>query len=175
MSAVNLNLSLDKLFDHLKKASPIVISGGVVTGLILFLPTNILNLLHLDSISEKILTIIGIVFLFCLFLTIIVVVQTLILPIIKRNKAKKAIRNMKAKYKNLSPEQKYIINSLLQSEDKTITLSMIDGNAKYLQDIGFIYLPNQITSFSFADDASLKYLAHPWLMNEFVSNPDYFK
>ena len=174
MSAVNLNLSLDKIFDHLKKASPIVIAGGIVTGLVSFLPIEKLAFLHLNHLSENTLTIIGFVFLCCAFLTIIVIIQSIVIPIMNKIKSKKNAKALKKSFRQLNVQQKKIIVDILQSESKTITLALDNGNTRYLVDRKFIYSPTQVMSVGYSNSVPLKYVVQPWLMDAYNSDPDYF-
>ena len=172
---MNFNINLDKIFEHIKKTSPIVIALGVAFSIILFAPTTILEKLHLNSIPDGITRIIAILFLICLVLTIITFCHGIISPIIKRHKNRQIHKKMKKKYASLSIEQKLILQQLLRTPNKTVTLPMNDGNAEFLVHSGFLYRPQQLAGFdAYGDNVLVKYLPQQWHSREYQKDPDYF-
>lgn len=173
---MTFNLSVDKIFDNLRKLSPIVLAMGIVTGAILFLPYEILEKIHMENIPENWLTCIGFIFLLSIFLTIIIVCQLVV------SWAKKELtyvfksHKLKQSFKSLSPTQKSIIQELLHSEDKLVILKMTDGNAAYLIKMGFIQMPKQPVILDRHDRNIIwcRYLAQPWLLTAYNRDPNYF-
>ena len=175
---MTFNLNIDKLFANLRKLVPIILAIGIVAGLILFLPSSVVQKLHLGDIPENWLAIIGIIFLLSVFLIIIIVSHCIIAIASKKAKIILKIFQMKRSFASLDPMQKSIIRKLLQSGEKYIVLEIADGNADYLIAKGFIYRPDQPAILGWKDGEGdvlcAKYLAQPWLLTAYNKSPDYF-
>ncbi len=172
---LKIDVHLDKLFEHLKKISPVVVSIGIVSSFILFMPEDMLQRLHLANIPENWMLCISVLFLFCVFLTLIIVLQILISSGSKRLKRCRTIRSFKKMFKSLDNKQKEYIRQLLLNDHKQIRLDMNDGNALYLTQIGYIYQPGQITDIDpFTKEMIVGFNAQPWLITAFNDNPDFF-
>ena len=50
---INMDATLDRLFAGFKKLSPLLVGIGVTTGLILFLPQNVLAKMALDKLPDE--------------------------------------------------------------------------------------------------------------------------
>ena len=173
---MNVSVSLDKLFDSLKKITPAVVSIGIVSGLILFLPDKVLQYIYLASLPERWLRIIAIIFLLSLFICLTVMIRDLGLTIKTHGERRRAEKKRKSQYSLLDEDQKQIIYDILTSKDKQILLSLEDGNADYLIKNGFIYRPTQQAEIDYNTGRLLAhYLAQPWLITEYLKNPEFFQ
>lgn len=173
---MTFNFNIDKLFTNLRKLLPIFLATGSVAGLILFLPSSAVQKLHLEDIPENWLAPIGIIFLLCVFLIIIIISHFIISIVSKRAKTILKLLKMKASFTSLNPIQKNIIRELLLSREKYIVLEITDGNAGFLTAKGFIYRPNQpaILGWNDGDILCAKYLAQPWLLTAYNKDPAFF-
>lgn len=173
---MTFNLSVDKIFDNLRKLGPIVLAMSIVTGSILFLPYEILEKIYMENIPEIWLTRIGFIFLVSIFLTFIIVLQLIVLWAREGLTYVFKSHKLKQSFKSLSPIQKGIIRELLHSEDKVIILKMTDGNARYLINMGFLQMPRQTMVFAHHDQGAIlcRYLAQPWLLSAYNKDPKYF-
>lgn len=79
-----ITVSVDKFFEHLRKISPIVITAAIVSGAILFTPVSIKEKLFILDIPSELLRIFAIIFLFSIFLTLSLLIETAIRLIKKK-------------------------------------------------------------------------------------------
>lgn len=172
---MNVNVSLDKLFESLKKISPAIVSIGIVSALILFLPDKYLGYIYLDSLPERWLIIISIIFLFSLFVCLTILLRDIGIAIKRSIERKRINKRRKKQYLLLDNDQKQIISYILTNDEKQILLPLEDGNADYLIKMGFIYRPTQQAEIDFNTERLLaRYLACPWLITEYLKDPDFF-
>ena len=172
---MNINIDLDKLFENLKKISPVVVSIGIVSGLLLFLPDAILQTLHLAELPEIWLRIVAIIFLFCIMICLTVFFRYIGQLIKKKIVWTQASKKHKESFRELDESQKEIIRTILTSKEKQILLAWNDGNADYLLRCGFIFQPAQELEIDWNTNGYLvRFLAQPWLITEFNKNPDFF-
>ena len=172
---VNVSLDTNKVFDDFKKFTPALIAVLIFTGLILFLPENILQKMMLHSIPDYWKLIFGLLFLLSLSLIVAIGGSIIYRKIIAANKANKFVNNKIKLTKHLSSTQKYILMSLLQSADKTIPLDSTSGDTLYLLNNGFIHRPQQIFSLDESDVIELRYVPQPWLMDLYQNNHQFRK
>ena len=166
---------LEKVFDGFKRITPALIAVVIGSGAVLFLPQSILTKLNLLTISDSWRSILGIAFLLSSVL-VIVIVATIIFKAIRNSiKSKLEIRALKRSINKLSAQQKRIIRTLLESEDKTVLLNSISGDTVYLQQKGFIFQPRQFVSDYGHHGMQLKYAPQLWLLDLYNRNPNLFK
>lgn len=61
--SVSIDTLAEKIFDNFKRITPALVASAIFTGLLLFLPKNILMIMNLDELPILWNRIIGIVFL----------------------------------------------------------------------------------------------------------------
>lgn len=171
---VSLDSLAEKMFDNFKKITPALVASAILTGLLLFLPKSILGRMNLDVLPEFWNRIIGIVFLLSVTLIMTMIVFSVINMITEERRNKRIRRNLKKKYKTLSPRQRSIILDLLHSEDKTIALDKNSGDTIYLVNNLFLYMPQQVISFGWNNEMILTYVPQPWLMDLYNEEPELF-
>ena len=172
---MNLTLDVDKLFDRLERISPAVVSVGVVSGLVLFLPDHILQHLQLEELPGIWRTVVAVVFLFCVFAILSVVLRGVCLRVQSAIVSRRAAQKRLKLYSTLDERQKQIIREILTSKNMHVLLPIDDGNVEYLIACGFIFRPAQQLESEF-NSTTLKahFLAHPWLVTEYHKNPSLF-
>lgn len=109
----------EKIFDNFKKITPALVAVTILTGLLLFLPENILFRMSLDKLRDSWKQIIGMLFLLSSTLVFTMIFFSLIsrIVIIWRKKINRL--NLNNKYRKLSITQKAIILELLRSKGRS--------------------------------------------------------
>ena len=164
----------EKTFDNFKKITPAMVAIAILSGLILFLPEDILKKMSLNDLPERWKQIIGIVFLLSIALIGTLLLFSFLSHIMSKNKNIRLKKNLKDKIKTLSPRQKEIIKQLLRSEDKTISLDKNSGDTIYLLNNLFLYMPQQVASVGWNNEMILTYTPQPWLLELYNEEPDLF-
>ena len=164
----------EKTFDNFKKITPAMVAIAILSGLILFLPEDILKKMSLNDLPERWKQIIGIVFLLSIALIGTLLLFSFLSHIMSKNKNIRLKKNLKDKIKTLSPRQKAIIKQLLRSEDKTISLDKNSGDTIYLLNNLFLYMPQQVASVGWNNEMILTFTPQPWLLELYNEEPDLF-
>lgn len=164
----------EKIFDNFKKITPALVAVTILTGLLLFLPENILFRMSLDKLRDSWKQIIGMLFLLSSTLVFTMIFFSLIsrIVIIWRKKINRL--NLKNKYRKLSITQKAIILELLRSKDKTIMLDKNSGDTIYLVNKMFLHQPEQVFSLGWNNEMILTYVPQLWLMELYNEDPKLF-
>ena len=171
---VSLDSLAEKMFDNFKKITPALVASAILTGLLLFLPKSILVRMNLDVLPEFWNRIIGIVFLLSVTLIMTMIVFSVINMITEERRNKRIRRNLKKKYKTLSPRQRSIILDLLHSEDKTIALDKNSGDTIYLVNNLFLYMPQQVITLGRNNEMIVTYVPQRWLSELYNEEPELF-
>lgn len=173
--SVSVDNIAEKTFDSFKKITPALVAVAILSGLLLFLPENILKKMSLDELPVLWNRIIGIVFLLSVALISTMVVFSAISQITEKRRNKRIRVNLKKKLQTLSPRQKAIILQLLRSEDKTISLDKNSGDTIYLVNNLFLHMPEQAFTLGWNNEMILTYVPQPWLLDLYSEEPDLFK
>lgn len=164
----------EKSFDNFKKITPALVAIAILTGLLLFLPQNVLRKMSLDVLPVLWKQIIGIVFLLSIALIVTMIVFSLISSIIEKKRDNRVRAYLKNKYKTLSQTQREIILQLLQSKDKTIVLDKNSGDTVYLVNSLFLHMPEQAFTIGWNNEMFLTYVPQPWLLDLYNEEPEWF-
>ena len=165
----------EKTFDNFKKITPALVAVAILTGLLLFLPQNVLEKMNLDELPVLWSRIIGIVFLLSVALVITIVVFSAISQFSSKIRNKRIRKNLKKKYQMLSPRQRAIILQVLKSGDKTISLDKNSGDTIYLVNNLFLHMPEQAFTLGWNNEMILTYVPQPWLLDLYNEEPDLFR
>lgn len=165
---------IEKIFDNFKKITPALVAVTILTGLLLFLPENILFRMSLDKLRDSWKQIIGMLFLLSLTLIFTMIFFSLISRIVKIWRKKINRLNLKNKYRKLSITQKAIILELLRSKDKTIMLDKNSGDTIFLVNEMFLHQPEQVFSLGWNNEMILTYVPELWLMKLYNKDPKLF-
>lgn len=165
----------EKTFDNFKKITPALVAVAILTGLLLFLPQNILEKMNLDELPVLWSRIIGIVFLLSVALVITIVVFSAISQFSSKIRNKRIRKNLKKKYQMLSPRQRAIILHVLKSGDKTISLDKNSGDTIYLVNNLFLHMPEQAFTLGWNNEMILTYVPQPWLLDLYNEEPELFR
>ena len=165
----------DKVFDNFKRITPALYSISFFTGLILFLPEDILEKMSLNNLPDGWKRLIGIVFLLSVAL-ISTIIAIRVFSIIREKYIKKTARiKMRKKIAALSPRQRSIVLNLLHSEEKSIQLNKNSGDTVYLEGENFIYMPQQAFTFGWHNEMILTFIPQPWLLELYNEKPELFE
>lgn len=162
---------IDRVFDGFKKCTPALVAVLVLSGLILFLPSSILEKMSLHSIPDTWKQVTGIVFLLSASIIISIVGFQIYTGVTAKTRRNRFFSSRIELTKKLSGEQKAILLSLLRSKDKSIVLDSNSGDTLYLVSNGFIHQPQQIISVGFDDQINLRYTPQAWLMDLYQNDP----
>lgn len=173
--SVSVDNIAEKTFDNFKKITPALVAVAILSGLLLFLPENLLKKMSLDELPVLWNRIIGIVFLLSVALISTMIVFSVISHITEKRRNKRIRVNLKKKLQTLSPKQKAIIVQLLRSEDKTISLDKNSGDTIYLVNNLFLHMPEQAFTLGWNNEMILTYVPQPWLLDLYNEEPELFK
>ena len=173
--SVSVDNIAEKTFDNFKKITPALVAVAILTGLVLFLPENLLKKMSLDELPVLWNRIIGIVFLLSVALISTMIVFSLISHIIEKRRNKRIRVNLKKKLQTLSPRQKAIVIQLMRSDDKTITLDKNSGDTIYLVNNLFLHMPEQAFTLGWNNEMILTYVPQPWLLDLYNEEPELFQ
>lgn len=176
---MSVNVSFDKIIDKVfagfKKITPALIAVALASGLILFLPQNVLEKMNLHNLSKEWRTIFGLVFLITDTLVFTILLSVIIQKINKYIKNKRLNTILEKKLKNLNMEQKKIIYEMMRNSAKSISLNDTSGNTIYLINNGFLYRPQQFISLEFDNNTYSNHTPQPWLIDLYNKKPELFK
>lgn len=173
--SVSVDNIAEKTFDNFKKITPALVAVAILTGLVLFLPENLLKKMSLDELPVLWNRIIGIVFLLSVALISTMIVFSLISHITEKRRDKRIRVNLKKKLQTLSPRQKAIVIQLMRSDDKTITLDKNSGDTIYLVNNLFLHMPEQAFTLGWNNEMILTYVPQPWLLDLYNEEPELFQ
>ena len=173
--SVSVDNIAEKTFDNFKKITPALVAVAILTGLVLFLPENLLKKMSLDELPVLWNRIIGIVFLLSVALISTMIVFSLISHITEKRRNKRIRVNLKKKLQTLSPRQKAIVIQLMRSDDKTITLDKNSGDTIYLVNNLFLHMPEQAFTLGWNNEMILTYVPQPWLLDLYNEEPELFR
>ena len=158
---MKVEIIIEKVFDGFKKITPALIAVLVFTGLILFLPSPVLEKMSLNKLPDLWKKIIGLAFLLCATLLI----SLLCFSLFKTNTSRCFIKNKIKLTRRLSQEQKDILTNMLKQPDKSILLDNNSGNTIYLLNNGFIYQPQQVVTLGEENEIIIRYIPQAWVMD----------
>ena len=173
--SVSVDNIAEKTFDNFKKITPALVAVAILSGLLLFLPENVLKKMSLDELPALWNRIIGIVFLLSVALISTMIVFSLISHITEKRRNKRIRVNLKKKLQTLSPRQKAIVIQLMRSDDKTITLDKNSGDTIYLVNNLFLHMPEQAFTLGWNNEMILTYVPQPWLLDLYNEEPELFQ
>lgn len=171
---INTDSVFEKVFNNFKKVSPALLAVAIATALILFLPKEVLSRMALDDLPNVWKTIIGIVF--------IVSVALLLTIIITKNASKFATKRSNIKLRKhlengitkLSPGQKQILITALNSPDKRIRLDPFSGDVAYLENNLYLHKMETYMFVGPGYNEPITYAPEPWLLELFNEKPELF-
>jgi len=164
----------EKTFASFRKITPALVAIAILSGLVIFLPDVVLKKMSLNELPELWKQIIGFVFLLSVSLIGTIILFSLLSSVLSKYKYMRIKRNLKNKYKTLSPRQREIIIQLLKSDDKTISLNKNSGDTIYLENSLFLYMPQQVVSVDWNNEMMVKYAPQPWLLELYYEEPELF-
>lgn len=154
---------------NIPKRKVFIIAFAVMlfTGLVLFLPEEVINKLYLNGIKNSIGTILGIIFLISAVI-IIVLLTVLVFDFFKKKYIIKATKKKIRKYL-LNCKNKAVIDiikSLLRQEDHTEKLQINNGAVAELTHRGIISLTtsNNPVDFGYDNEMYTNYFLQPFIV-----------
>lgn len=172
---VNLDSKIDKIFADFKKVSPALIAVTIASGLILFLPYNILERMALDKLPALWKRAIGIIFIVSVALIATIVLIDIYKKVCAKIKYKLAIKRLRSRYLQLSNSQKLLLKKMLHSQDKSSKLDFTSGDVLYLQQNNFIHQAENYLFVGPGYTAPVTFTPQPWLLDLYNQEPEMFK
>ena len=142
--------------------------------LMLVLPTEFLEILHLTSFINKYGFIIGLVFIVSLSILIVTLVIQIFNFISEKRKLKLFYKNAEARLRKLTPYEVCIVLSLFEKENYTNLLPINDGAVRKIESEMIIGKATNQYLISNLNTAKFPYLLQPWVVNELKEKPELF-
>ena len=169
-----MTFSPKDFFNFLKLPPNILSAISLATGLILFLPENILLKMYLINFKDKFGFVIGIVFLLSISILIVFILSYIV------NKIKTKITNHKVKKRQIAyllkaDERKTnLIKEFIKNDTHTLSLPMNDGLILELEQFMVISTAGntQLADFDFNNNVYIKYFLQPWVIDIIASNDE---
>lgn len=166
---VDLNIT-----DILNLPVKIMSALSLASILMLVLPTEFLEILHLTSFINKYGFIIGLVFIVSLSILIVTLVIQIFNFISEKRKLKLFYKNAEARLRKLTPYEVCIVLSLFEKENYTNLLPINDGAVRKIESEMIIGKATNQYLISNLNTAKFPYLLQPWVVNELKEKPELF-
>ncbi len=165
----------EKVFDSFKKITPALVAISLAAGLILFLPTSILEKMALDNLNETWKRIIGITFVISLALIITIAIIKVCSIINNKFAPKRFRKKMRKQLIALPIELKRMLVNMLNSPNRSMALDPTSGNTLYLLNHLFIHQTQSFMLVGAGYIEPIPYAPEPWLIDLFNKEPDLFR
>lgn len=154
------------LADFFKLPTKIMFALALASGMVLFLPDNIVAKMYMVDFRNKYGFTIGLLFL----ISFSILVVTLIIGIYKYFSHKRSMKKFKATAKErlqkLDNYQKAIVYGLYMEDNHTSELPFHDGAVKWLKQNIIITETASQYAVSDLNNAVFPYMLHPWVVEE---------
>lgn len=168
---INLNTDIEKLFNLPLK---IIVALCISSGLILFLPSNIIEKLYMLSFRHNFGFILGLVFVISLSIILCTIIVFIVKIITNKAKDKKLV-NAKNKFmESLDKNEKRLLKQMYNESDKTLNLSYNSGTVAKLTKYGVI-APTSPHSYIDLLYPQMPYFLQPWVCKYIEEHKDFFK
>ncbi|MFI3200737.1 MAG: super-infection exclusion protein B [Eubacteriales bacterium] len=175
MADKNQTHVIENVFDNLKKITPVLITIDICTGLIIFLPSHMLERMKLNLISDEWLLYISLIFLFSVSLTIVIICYNIVKAKLLEFQEINLRKKLRIRYINLSSSHKSLIRNLLNTKEKSIELNAYSGDVVYLENNIFIMSSSNMTGRYGQSEMYLQYVPQPWLLDLYNKEPELFQ
>lgn len=160
-----------KNYVDLLKLPPRILAGlATASGLLIFLPDNIISRLYMSELKTEYGFIIGVVFILSISILSCYGIIKVSKSIIKVYNNRKFLRLRKEFMKKLNYEDKRLLREMMNQPNKTLDLPMNNGTViklshyKVITPAGTSHLVNPL-------DMRIPYFIQPWVVDEINENP----
>lgn len=167
MSA-SIDRILNNVFDNLKKCTPALVTLLLGTAFLVFAPEKLLRKLHLYTIPESIMSVIGLAFLISLVLVVVIATTKLF----KRISRWRSIAECKKQLNKLSDEEKMIIVLMYNQPYHILSMSESSGIAGVMRSKCIIGMASNISDG--VGYLTFKYVLQPWVVKYLDKHPNFF-
>lgn len=171
---VNFDKVMDKVFDGCKKLTPALVALAGASGLLLFLPSSVLEKMGLSKIPFAVKGIIGVIFIISSVLIVTIIIWELCGKRYRKYRNKKLRRSLREQYLKLPPELKEILIKLMKQPNKKMMMDSADGDVIYLLNNLFINQPAQVVSTPYDNVILMQYTPNLWLIDLYYNEPELF-
>ena len=171
---MNVNVDAKDISNMVKNIpyKSVLIISTVITGLLIFLPDEVLKNLFLLDIRNKIGTLIGMIFI----VSICSIVYIFVKMCLKKYFYKKAFTGKKAveKISILSKDAKQIILYMYHNQSESILLPAVNTTVIYLEEIVVISKASNVAS-QLGSITMMSFYLQPWVISLIDENPSVVK
>lgn len=161
-----------KDFASLLKLPPKILAGlAIASGLLIFLPSNVISRLYMDSLKLNYGFVIGAVFIVSISILSCYTFITVGKSVLRKYNNKQFIRHRKMFLEKLDYEDKVLIKEMMNQISKTLELPMKHGTVIKLSYYNVI-TPAGSTHMVNPLDMRITYFLQPWVIAEVTANPD---
>ncbi len=171
---MNFDQLVDKVFDSCKKLTPALVAGACVSGLLLFLPSSIMEKMGLDRIPPIARSVIAIIFILFSVLIVVIILWEFCGHLYKKYQAKVLRKKLRERFIKLPQELKKILITMMKQPDKKMALDGTNGATIYLQNNMFICRPEQVFSVQYDNVMRMQYTPQLWLIDLYYEEPELF-
>lgn len=152
--------------DFFKLPAKIIFSVAIATGIILFLPENILSKLYMLDFRTQYGFVIGLLFTISISLSFVSFCSNIYYYFKNKYNIKKFKSTQKERLQNLDTYQKAIVYGLFKEDNHTAKLPLNDGGVKWLKhNLIIIETMNQYIVDDL-NNALFPYMLQPWVVDE---------
>ena len=156
----------------LLKLPPKILAGlAIASGLLLFLPSNIISRLYMDNFKSTYGFVIGVVFIVTISILSSYLFITIGKSVMKIYNNKQLIKHRRAFLEKLDNEDKILIKEMMNQASKTLELPMKHGTViklsyyKVISPAGSNHMVDPL-------DMRITYFLQPWVIEEITANPN---
>lgn len=161
-----------KDYIDLLKLPPRILAGlAIASGLLIFLPDNIINMLYMSELKVKYGFIIGSVFIVSISILVCYGIILVSKSIIRANNKRKLIVRRKEFLEKLDYESRSLLREMMNQPSKTLELPMHNGTVIKLKHYNVI-TPAGTSHLVNPLDMRIPYFIQPWVVDELNNNPN---
>ena len=146
------------------------------TGLVLFLPEDIIEKVYLNEFKDKYGSILGIVFIVSLSILLFSLIFFIFQYFFMKFSNKKFMKNAEDKLLSLNRQERYVIREFFNTSDNTLNLPVNNGlttKLEYYKIIGKAASTSIVSGYD-SNDWRFPYLLQPWVYEVIKKHPNYF-
>lgn len=168
-----MTFSPKDFFAFFKLPPNILFAISFTTGLILFLPEDILSKMYLINFRNKFGFIIGILFFLSVSILIVFILSYIIEKIKNKIKTHKYKKRRIEYLLRIDKSKTNLIKEFIKNETHTLSLPMNNGSVLELEYLKIISTAGntQLANYDY-DDVYLKYFLQPWVLDLIINNDE---
>ena len=166
-----MEVKFDGIVDALKLPSYILGALAIASGLLLFLPDNIIRALYMMGFREKYGFTIGIVFVVSLSILLVLLAKQIYKAVTSKGEDQKLIARQVKYLSQLSDNKASLITEFLRQPTRTLLLPLNNGVIIEFQHF-FIISPAGSTHLVSMPDPEINFFLQPWVEDRIKENEE---